>query len=111
MVYKLKVSFRYCEILGFNWDMVDSITKVNTDEELDILDKLVEHTESTGITWDQEEVFPDGTVHVRRTFIKIPDKIFVVEDTPFNKTVYIQIDNIPDILEEAIVNGKARYEA
>ena len=27
--------------------MVDSITKVNTDEELDILDKLVEHTEST----------------------------------------------------------------
>lgn len=110
MIYKLKTSYRYCKTLGFDWEMVDSIVEVPIDEQNDIRSRMVEHKDNSGLTWDQLEILPDGKELLRNTFISIPDKILALRDTPLKQTVYIEIEEIPDLLMEAIRLGRTRYE-
>lgn len=107
MIYELKVSLRYCETLKCKWFMVDSIRELNKSELNNIKDKLRQHKSVSGITWHQEEIHPNGDVSIRRTFIKIPDKVLEIRESPLNKTLYIQVDDIPNLLIQAIENNKA----
>ena len=107
MIYELKISLRHCEVLGCKWFMVDSIRELSKEESKNIENKLQPHKSVSGITWNQEELYPNGDVKLRKTFLKIPDKILEIRETQLNKTLYMQVDDIPDLLIQAIENKKA----
>lgn len=107
MICKLEVSLRYCETLKCKWFMVDSLRELNEEESNSIKDKLMPHKGVSGITWNQEQVHSNGDISIRRTFIKVPDKILEIRDTPLNKTLYIQVKDIPDLLRQAVEHKKA----